>query len=179
MALASTRHITTTPASTPDPGAPFGARLSLDSATTRHVGIHGGWWPSSRDATAELPGLLAELSARVGRVSRIALQVDAFSNIPRLLIVGGRKVHVAWFRYMNPHTAILTMAGRDDLILLVVPPQSSPVAAAEALSRAASGCHTGTPEAILAAACLVSGGCDDGPGTDAEAEPLRGAGVAQ
>jgi len=30
-------------------------------------------------------------------------------------------MHVAWFPYMNPHTVILTMAGRDDLILLFVP----------------------------------------------------------
>ena len=30
-------------------------------------------------------------------------------------------MHVAWFPYMNPHTVILTMVGRDDLILLVVP----------------------------------------------------------
>jgi hypothetical protein len=52
------------------------------------------------------------------------LQAYAFRDIPHQLVVGGRKVHVAWFRYMNPHTAILTMAGRDDLILLAVPPHT-------------------------------------------------------
>jgi hypothetical protein len=156
MVLASTHDVAATPASTPDQGALAGARLSLDPATSRVPGIHGGWWPRSWDASAELPGLLTELSARAGRVSRIALQVDAFSNIPHQLTVGGHKVRVAWFRYMNPHTALLTMAGRDDLILLVVSPQASPVAAAEALRRAASGRHSDAPEAILAAAAIAT-----------------------
>ncbi len=134
--------LTTSPqllASPPDQGARPPGRGSAWTPTSKGPGIHGGWWPHPRDAAAELPALLTELSPRAGRASRIALQVDAFSNIPHQLTAGGRKVHVAWFRYMNPHTAILTMAGRDDLILLAVPPQASPAAAAAALRLAASG----------------------------------------
>jgi len=116
----------------------------------------------SRDAGAELPGLITELSAQAGRATRVAVQVGAFDNIPHQLTVGGRKVHVAWFQYMNEHTAILTMADRDDLILLVVPPQASPVAAAEAL-RLASGRHAGPPDAILAAAGIAADGHDGMP----------------
>lgn len=52
------------------------------------------------DGAAELPALLTGLSTRTGRASRIALQVDAFSNIPHQLTVGGRKVDGAWFRYI-------------------------------------------------------------------------------
>ncbi len=136
----------------PTARAPDGARLSLDPATVRLAGIHGGWWPRSRDAAAELPGLIAELSTRAWRVSRVALQPDAFGNIPHKLTVGGRKVPVAWFRYMNKHTVILTMASRDDLVLLVIPPRASPQAATEALRLAASSQRAGPPEAILAAA---------------------------
>jgi hypothetical protein len=137
--------------------APSGARLSLDPATVRQAGIQGGWWPRSRDAAAELPGLIAELSTRAGRVSRVGLQADAFGNIPHKLTVGGRNVAVGWFRYMNEHTVILTMPGRDDLVLLVIPPQASPEAAAEALGLAASGRRAGPPEAILAAAGIAVG----------------------
>ena len=64
---------------------------------------------------------------------------------------------MGWFRYMNVHTAILTMAGRDDLVLLVVPPRASQPAAAEALRLAASGRGAGLPEAILAAAGIAAG----------------------
>jgi hypothetical protein len=151
MALASIQEIKITPSNTPDQTAPDRARLSLDPATLRPAGINGGWWPRSRDAAAELPSLITELGTRAGRVRRIALQVDAFDNIPHQLSVGGHKVRVAWFRHMNPRTAMLTMAAQDDLVLLVVPPEASPATAAEALRLAASGRHAGRPEAILAA----------------------------
>jgi Family of unknown function (DUF5994) len=143
-----------------------GARLSLVPATAPHAGLGGGWWPRSRDATTELPGLIAELSARVGRVSRVAVQAGAFGNIPHKLTVGGRKVHVAWFRYMNPNTILLTMAGRDDLVLLVVPPHAPPAAAARAL-RAVSGPGAGPADAILAAASI-----------EVDSDPLRSAAIA-
>ena len=153
MALASAQDITSDSASTTAQTASDAARLSLRPAGTRPAGISGGWWPRSADASAELPGLLRELSSQAGRVTRVALQAEAFSNIPRLLTVGGRKVRVAWFRYMNSRTVILTMAdGRDDLVLLIVPPQAEPSAAAEALRLASSGSDAGRAEAILAAA---------------------------
>jgi uncharacterized protein DUF5994 len=148
----------------PSPGparslrAPDRVRLSLDPAGRRQAGVHGGWWPRSRDAAAELPGLIAELGARTGRVSRVAVQVDGFANIPHKVDVGGRKVPVAWFRYMNKHTAIVTMADRDHLVFLVIPPMADPAAAAEALGLAASGGRSGPPEAILAAAGIAASG---------------------
>jgi Family of unknown function (DUF5994) len=134
-----------------------GTRLCLVPASALQMGLGGGWWPRSRDATAELPGLIAELSARGRRVSRVAVQADAFGNIPHQLTLGGRKVHVAWFRYMNINTVLLTMAGRDDLVLLVVPPHARPAAAAQAL-RAASGPGAGRADAILAAAGIPADG---------------------
>lgn len=153
-----------------DDGAPLGpqaptaitatkasvTRLSLVEATAPQAGLGGGWWPRSRDATAELPGLIAELNARVGRVTRVALQADAFGNIPHKLTVAGRTVRVAWFRYMNINTVLLTMTGRDDLVLLVVPPLAPPAAATRAL-RAVSGPGAGPADAILAAAGIADG----------------------
>jgi hypothetical protein len=145
-------------ANVPDANVPDAARLSLDPAGPKRGGINGGWWPRGRDGGRELPGLITELNARAGRVSRVALQVSAFANIPHQLTVGGRKVHVAWFRYMNVHTVLLTMANHDDLVLLVVPPEASPAAAAEALRLAASGGPAGPPQAILAAAGIAIDG---------------------
>ncbi len=163
MALASTQDARIqdtrlTVASSLNQGVPDGPRLSLDPAGARRDGINGGWWPRGRDAGLELPGLIAELNARAGRVSRVALPASAFSNIPQQLAVGGRKVHVAWFRYMNVHTVLLTMASHDDLVLLVVPPGASPEAAAEALRRAAAGGPAVPPQAILAAAGIATDG---------------------
>jgi uncharacterized protein DUF5994 len=143
-------------ASTPDQASLDGTRLSLVPAPAGHGGLGGGWWPRSRDATAELPGLIAGLRTAAGRrVSRIALQVDAFDNIPHLLMVGGCKVHVAWFRHMNMNTVLLTMADRHDLVLLVVPPLAPPAAAARALRAVASGPGAGPADAILVAAGIT------------------------
>jgi Family of unknown function (DUF5994) len=159
MALTGIHSIKSTPVNTPDQAAPSEARLSLDPATARRRGINGGWWPRSRDAGAELPGLIAGLSTQAGLVSRVALQADAFSNIPHQLTVGGRKVHVAWFRHMNVHTVSLTMADRNYLTLLVIPPHASPAAAEQALTLAASGRRPGPPETILAAAGITADSC--------------------
>ncbi len=159
--MVTSQNIKPTPVTHPDQGAPGEARLALDPAGAGRRGISGAWWPRSRDAAAELPWLLAELSTRAGRVSRVALQADAFTNIPHQLTVGGRKIHVAWFRHMNMHTVSLTMADRDYLTLLVVPPSASPLAAAQALRQAASGDPAGQPEAILAGVGIEDG--DSGP----------------
>jgi uncharacterized protein DUF5994 len=65
---------------------------------------------------------------------------------------------VAWFRYMNANTVLLTMAGRDDLVLLVVPPLAPPAAAARALRAVASGPGAGSAHAILTAAGIAADG---------------------
>jgi Family of unknown function (DUF5994) len=157
MAPVGSQDVKITPAEAPQAAADEGQRLTLDPALPQRGGISGGWWPRSRDAGAELPAMLTELSPLAGRVSRVAVQVDAFGNIPHQLIVGGRKVHVAWFRAMDPHTVSLTLAGRDRLTLLVVPPQAAPASGAEALRLAADGHSSRRPEEILAAAGVESG----------------------
>lgn len=157
MAPVDIRDIDTTPsASSAAPAVADGGRLSLDPSLAQRRGINGAWWPHSRDAGAELPAMLDELSARAGRVSRVAVQVDAFSNIPNRLTAGGHIIHVAWFRSMNIHTISLTMARRDNLTLLVVPPQASPAHAAEALRMASAASPAGRPQDILAAAGITS-----------------------
>ncbi len=94
--------------------------------------------------------MLKAMTPAAGHVSRVAVQAAAFGNIPHRVTVGGRKVPVAWFRSMNRLTVSLTMAGRDDLVLLVVPPQASAASADRALKAAAAG--TGDAKVMLAAA---------------------------
>jgi hypothetical protein len=160
MPPVSTRDTSTiapTSAVTALPGEP---RLSLDPTLSGRGAVDGGWWPRSRDAQAELPALVAVLSARLGHISRVSLPAAAFGNIPHRLSSSGRNVKVGWFNSMNPHTVNLTVAGHDDIVLLVIPPQSSPAAAAAALTTAALGRGAAQPAAILAAAGIAAGGAD-------------------
>lgn len=144
----------------PGHGVPEAVRLSLAPAGRRAQGNFGAWWPRSRDAAAELPGLIAGLATPTRRVSRVAVQADAFANIPHQLTVNGRRVRVAWFRSLNPLTVLLTMAGDPDLTLLVIPADASPAAGDAALELAAKADRPKTPAAILAAAGI---GAEAGP----------------
>jgi Family of unknown function (DUF5994) len=158
MAPVSISDTSTIPPTSAADTAPAEQRLSLDSALSRRGAVDGGWWPHSRDAQAELPALVAALSARLGHISRVALPAAAFGNIPHRLGAGGGNVKVGWFNSMNIDTISLTIAGRDDIVLLVIPPQSSPAAAAAALTMAALGRGAAQPAAILAAAGITAGG---------------------
>jgi hypothetical protein len=131
------------------PDAPD-VRLSLDSALKRRGPVDGGWWPRTRDATAELPGLLSALSAHVGTVVRLSVDGRDWENIPRRLLVDGHRVRIGHFSSMN-HKIIATRGAQDHIMLLVVPPQASPAAAESALEMASAGRSDRSPEEILAA----------------------------
>lgn len=112
------------------------ARLSLGSTPDRRRGlVDGGWWPRSRDATAELPALIAAVDRRLGRkIFRINLGRTAWDNIPRRISLPGRTVKVAWFRTIDPAIVSLTIAGAENLILLVIPPDTPAATAHNALA---------------------------------------------
>ena len=59
-------------------------------------------------------------------------------TFPILIMINGYLVHVAWFRSMAPMTINMTMAARDNLTLLVIPPGASVDNAGEVLRLAAA-----------------------------------------
>jgi hypothetical protein len=128
---------------------PLASRLSLDPALGRRRAVDGGWWPGSRDAGAELPGLISSLNARVGSILRLSVDARDWDDIPRRITVGGHVVRVGRFATMN-HKIILTRGAQDHIMLLVVPPRASTASAKAALAMAADGRNSGLPEEILA-----------------------------
>lgn len=134
---ASASRARVAPAATPEPAA----RLSLGSTRDRRRGpVDGAWWPRSRDATAELPGLIAAVDRRLGRNTfRVNLALTAWDNIPRRIPVPGRTIKVAWFRTIDPLTVSLTIAGAENLILVVIPPDTSAATAHNALANVTAG----------------------------------------
>jgi uncharacterized protein DUF5994 len=139
-------------------------RVSFAPGLIRHGAVDGGWWPHTRNALTELPGLIAALDARPGvRVQRLAVHRDEWDDIPRRLTAdNGHFVRVDWFTTIPRHTVSVTTAGgREPIALLVVPPSTPAGAAWAAMHTAATAARPVgilTEEAPGAAASM-----DDGP----------------
>jgi len=135
------------------PAGPPPARLRLDRRLGRHSAVDGGWWPRSRDASAELPALVTALDAWLGTTTRrVSIHVDTWDNIPRRLQVGGRVVKVSWFRSMDANGLSVATDRRDPIELLVIPADMAPESAGMAMAMAASGkADRSRPTVMLAA----------------------------
>jgi hypothetical protein len=108
------------------PAGPPSPQVSFDDARDRRGAADGRWWPHSRNALTELPGLIAALDSRPGmRVQRLSIHRDDWDDIPRRLPAdGGRVIRVDWFTTIPRHTVSVTTAGKGTLTLLVVPRRS-------------------------------------------------------
>lgn len=139
------------------PVEPPTSRLCLDR-TSRHLGaVDGAWWPRSTDAGDELPGLIAEVDRRLGlKVLRVGLHADAWTDIPHRIPAAGRAVKVGWFRSIDFHVLSLHTANGDNWQLLVIPPGTEAVAAADTFALAADGGVGVRPADILAAGRAVA-----------------------
>jgi hypothetical protein len=128
-------------------------RVSFDPALSRRGAVDGGWWPHSRNALTELPGLVAALDSRPGvRVQRLSVHRDDWDEIPhRLTTDKGHLIRVDWFSVIPRHTISVTTAGRGTIEVLVVPPGTAEGTAQTAMNTAATG-----PGAVQAADILTA-----------------------
>ena len=96
------------------------------------------WWPRSRDLARELPSLVAVLDECWGRITRVAVNVRRWPEIPEKVPAGIHTVSVGWFDAEQDPDDLLLLSytvGRWDL--LVVPPECDPDRAARLMSAAA------------------------------------------
>jgi Family of unknown function (DUF5994) len=120
---------------------PPAPRVSFGPALHRRGAVDGGWWPHSRNALTELPGLIAALDSRPGvRVQRLSVHRDDWDDIPhRLTTDKGHRIRVDWFTTIARHTVSVTTAGKGTIEVLVVPPGTADGAAQTAMNTAATG----------------------------------------
>ncbi|MFI7470184.1 DUF5994 family protein [Nonomuraea sp. NPDC049646] len=72
------------------------ARLSIDPAPNQRNVADRARWPSSPDASAELPGLVAAVGELLDQVTlRIGIHGDMWQNIPRRIPARGRPAGAA------------------------------------------------------------------------------------
>ena len=134
-------------APSPVPAGLPSARVIFDPGPIRHGAVDGGWWPRSRNALTELPGLIAALDARPGvRVQRLGVHRDEWDEIPHQLTSDGPAVRIDWITTIPHHTVSVTTAGgREPIALLVVTPDTPAESAWDAMNIAAT--SPGIPQA--------------------------------
>ncbi|MFF3782940.1 DUF5994 family protein [Streptomyces sp. NPDC001933] len=114
---------------------PGTALLRLRTTHSREGVLDGAWWPRSRDVAAELPALIQALTTHLGPVTRVGLDADAWEEVPTRVVVDDRVVHLDSFP-VGDDTVLITRGDNDHFALLVVPPDTTPDAARDAMARA-------------------------------------------
>ena len=111
-------------------------RLKPKARTSGHV--DGAWWPRSDDLATELPDLLAVLSVRLGSIDRVLYNVNEWATPLRKLATGGRLVRLDGYGRQPPNTIEVLGLYGNRIVLLVVPPNTDPDLAHEAMMTAAA-----------------------------------------
>lgn len=124
-------------------------RLALESPSTRRGMFDGAWWPRSDDVAEELPDAVAAIGAHSGRVLRVGIHRPHWRRIPHSVLVGGSfPVRVSPVS-TTAHTVVLTRSLRDQVLLLVVPPDTDTETALAAMVAAAAAESRADAETLL------------------------------
>ncbi|MGW7641027.1 DUF5994 family protein [Streptomyces decoyicus] len=138
------------PPAVEDRTASLPLRLMLAPAGTPPPLLDGAWWPRSRDLTAELPALTAALDPLWGRITHVTVNPTFWPVIPRKVHVNGHVVGVGWFTAeQDPHKLLLLSYGVGRWDLLVIPPETTPAAAARLMAEAADPLGTLSASALM------------------------------
>ncbi|MEO3812264.1 DUF5994 family protein [Sphaerisporangium sp. B11E5] len=104
------------------PSVDSALRLRLSPVPYRQTVADGAWWPYTRDAAAELPGLIAAVDRLLDRVTlRVGLHGDTWRSVPSRIQARGRGVRVTWSRHTDPHVITLYFAAGEPIFLMVMP----------------------------------------------------------
>ena len=123
-------------------------RLRLKPAAPASGHVDGSWWPRSRDLATELPALLAAVTDRLGTAERVSYHLGDWEPSGRRIDVDGFAVRLSGFRF-QPTATIDVLGPQKRITLLVIPPDTSPRAAEDALTAAAQPGNTDTVDALL------------------------------
>ena len=137
----------TSPLRPSGPDADVRLRLKPAAPTSGHV--DGSWCPRSRDLAAELPTLLTAVTDRLGSTERVSYHLGDWDPPGRSIDVGGNfAVRLSGFHFQQADT-IDVLGPQKRITLLVIPPETSPQTADDALAAAADPGNTDTVDALL------------------------------
>ena len=135
--MISDPKLVSSPAPAEKSATPTSLRLQLDPNSRAEPYVDGAWWPRSTDLPAELPALLAELSAHLGPIALVGYHRDAWNAAPDRLDLAGHPVHLVGFGSPKPPTLIVIADTGRRVTLGVVPPETDGASAAQAMTAAA------------------------------------------
>jgi hypothetical protein len=125
-------------------------RLRLKPKAPHSGNVDGAWWPHGEDLAVELPDLLAVLSVRLGPIDRVLFNLNEWAKPSARLTSGGRRVKLDGYRWQPANTIGLLGLNGHRIVLLVVPPNTEPDAAHEAMMTAAAPNNTSMVGKLLA-----------------------------
>lgn len=111
-------------------------RLQLKSFRPALEHVDGAWWPRSTRLVEELPGLVASVAERVGRVVMVGYHHNGWDDTPPVLEIDGHPVELLGFRSDEPASVMLIGQDGHHLTLHVVPPDASDHSGRQALDQA-------------------------------------------
>ena len=114
--------------------------------------VDGGWWARTADLSAELPGLLTVLSARLESIERVVYDVSGWAPQPSRLPFHGRSIRLDSFPFHRRGILYVIGVNGSRIALLVVPPDTDPDHAQVIVATAAQPSNESTVADLLAIA---------------------------
>jgi len=111
--------------------------------------LDGGWWPQSRDLTAELGDLVDHFPPELGRIVRVIFSPPDWDDAPRRVPTARGYVKVGFDPSDDTHVIVLMTSDRQELCLLVVPPDMSRAKGDEALLASVTPGFATSPRKLL------------------------------
>jgi hypothetical protein len=102
----------------------IGLRLALKPKTELMGAVDGAWWPRTTNSFAEFPAMIAGIQLRRGPVERVTFSSLAWGDMPGRMVVGGASIELAGSTSLDRRTVLVSGAGWDPMVLLVIPPQT-------------------------------------------------------
>ena len=166
-----------TTSNTSPPPARGRLRLRLSDTPPGSQPLDGGWWPQSRDLTTELAQLVDDFPPDRGRIVRVLFSAPDWDDAPKRVPTGRGYVKTGFDPRDDTHVVVLSTSDRQELCLLVVPPDLSRSKGEEALLAAVTPRYANSPAALLKAV-LEQPDVDDGDRWNDEGEAWWGSDTA-
>jgi len=100
---------------------PWSTRIRFEPVAYHHLMLDGRWWPRSHDPAAELPAVVAAVSALHGPVTRLWLSAANWTRRPHDITVAGHPVALSYFAD-QPQTMITAVCADGTRVTLLIEP---------------------------------------------------------